>query len=470
MKFDISDLNEGQKEAYDLLCNFINDKTGDEMFVLSGFAGTGKTYLVNKVIRYIRNTHPNYKIALTAPTNKAVKVLRRAAMRDKNHVRDSKVEFQTIHRLLGLTEEITKSGEQIFTRKDYSKNSVKYYKVLVVDEVSMLDDSLFNELELYSDNVKIIFMGDPAQIPPVGRPDCIPFRDDVSDKYKFIKYQLSKIERQGLDNPIVSLGFEIRSNLEAYDPIGNFRKTSFVEGSDHLGIDLINTSLASERDRGMQLLHDMFCSDEFKRDADYAKVLAWRNKTIDKMNEILRTMIYGQDKHKIMVGEKLVANKPIMDELTNSILFNTNDEFEVKSFTIDQMPCATSHEAITVKFYNTLVQYETPDDEIDEIEIPILHESSISAFNKAANFLKEIAISTKGKDRSWLKYYSFLRQFADVNYNYAITCHKAQGSTYKNVFVIEDDMDENRNIVERNRIKYTAVTRPSDKLFLMKRV
>ena len=146
MKFDISDLNEGQREAYDLLCNFINDKQGDEMFVLSGFAGTGKTYLVNKVIRYIRNTHPNYKIALTAPTNKAVKVLRRAAMRDKNHVHDQKVEFQTIHRLLGLTEEITKTGEQIFTRKDHSKNSIKFFKVLVIDEVSMLDDTLFHEI------------------------------------------------------------------------------------------------------------------------------------------------------------------------------------------------------------------------------------------------------------------------------------------------------------------------------------
>ena len=84
--------------------------------------------------------------------------------------------------------------------------------------------------------------------------------------------------------------------------------------------------------------------------------------------------------------------------------------------------------------------------------------------------LKAYAITKKGYDakKAWVKYYEFMRQFADVGYNYAITCHKAQGSTYKNVFIIEDDIDTNQNIFERNRIKYTAYTRPTDKLFVIK--
>ena len=56
-----------------------------------------------------------------------------------------------------------------------------------------------------------------------------------------------------------------------------------------------------------------------------------------------------------------------------------------------------------------------------------------------------------------------------MNYAYAITAHKSQGSTYNTTFVLEDDIDVNSDIVERNRIKYTAYTRSSKKLYVLKR-
>jgi exodeoxyribonuclease-5 len=83
--------------------------------------------------------------------------------------------------------------------------------------------------------------------------------------------------------------------------------------------------------------------------------------------------------------------------------------------------------------------------------------------------MKLRAIQKKGKDKSWVIYYNFLRRYADVNYAYAITAHKSQGSTYNTTFVLEDDIDMNINIVERNRIKYTAYTRASKKLYVLKR-
>jgi ATP-dependent exoDNAse (exonuclease V) alpha subunit len=79
------------------------------------------------------------------------------------------------------------------------------------------------------------------------------------------------------------------------------------------------------------------------------------------------------------------------------------------------------------------------------------------------------AIEKKGADKSWIKYYEFMRRYADVIYGYSITCHKSQGSTYTNAFVLEDDIDMNLNVVERNRIKYTAYTRASKKLYVLKR-
>ncbi len=101
--------------------------------------------------------------------------------------------------------------------------------------------------------------------------------------------------------------------------------------------------------------------------------------------------------------------------------------------------------------------------------IDILHEDSESYFHVLANKLKKIAIEKRGKEKSWIKYYDFIRRFADVSYNYCISCHKSQGSTYNTTFVMEDDINLNHDIIERNRIKYTAYTRSKSKLYVLKR-
>jgi hypothetical protein len=70
--------------------------------------------------------------------------------------------------------------------------------------------------------------------------------------------------------------------------------------------------------------------------------------------------------------------------------------------------------------------------------------------------------------KAWVAYYAFMRQFADVGYNYSITAHRSQGSTYSNTFVMEGDIRANPNIFERNRILYTAYTRAAQRLFVVK--
>ena len=67
----------------------------------------------------------------------------------------------------------------------------------------------------------------------------------------------------------------------------------------------------------------------------------------------------------------------------------------------------------------------------------------------------------------WGKFYEAKRMFADIGYNYAITAHKSQGSTYETAFVVESDIDIQRDIENRNRIKYTAFTRPSKRLVII---
>jgi exodeoxyribonuclease-5 len=314
-------------------------------------------------------------------------------------------------------------------------------------------------------------MGDPAQIPPVGKPDCIPFRDELADAYGIKTLQLKKIMRQKEGNAIIHSSVQIREDLwSERNPVPPV--TSLDEHGE--GVEFLNLNDSDTRRGFSETLSKYFRSDEFKNDSEYCKIIAWRNKTVNSMNGVVRRIIFGDEesKTKILVGEKLIANTPIIIQ-GNLILFNTNDEFSVESTKIREknMLLKTFSPAVEVKlkFYDAVVTYLNKDDEIEKTSIEILHEDSEIEFSKIANLLKLKAIEKKGRDRSWLDYYDFMRNFADISYGYCTTAHKSQGSTYNTTFVIEDDILENYNIVERNRILYTSYTRASKKVYILKR-
>ena len=472
-KVDISTLNEDQKSAFNSLVDFIKDLNDDSIYVLKGWAGTGKTYTISLLVRYvlevIQPTRLWYKVGVTGPTNKSVRVIRKAT-----GISSSRVQFQTVHKILGLSEKITSDGQQIFVNSGDYKPQIRMLKLLIVDEVSMLNDDLFEELLKYRDKTKIIFMGDPAQIPPVGRQDCIPFRDELLAGYRIKTLDLKQIMRQKEGNPIIESSVKIRKNITS--------SNSGISTSNKLnqigeGIEFVNLNSTESRSSFRTILEKYYKTDKFNSDSEYCKMIGWRNKTVSSMNDLVRKVIYGEEalSSKILIGEKLIANSPIMEK--DTILFNTNDEFSVVSFETDSVDLRfkiSDHPdddpyPITLKYYDTKVSYLDEEDEICHKIIQILHEDSENDFKKLANILRVRAINKKGKDKSWLVYYNFLRRYADVNFAYAISAHKSQGSTYNTIFVLEDDIDMNWNIVERNRIKYTAYTRASRKLYVIKR-
>jgi exodeoxyribonuclease-5 len=472
-KVDTSTLNEDQKKSFDSLVDFITDPNDDSIYVLKGWAGTGKTYTISLLVRYvlevIQPTRLWYKVGVTGPTNKSVRVIRKAT-----GISSSRVQFQTVHKILGLSEKITSDGQQIFVNDGDFKPQIRTLKLLIVDEVSMLSDDLFEELLKYRDKTKIIFMGDPAQIPPVGRPDCIPFRDELLEGYRIKTLNLRQIMRQKEGNPIIESSVKIRKN------IGNSNSGISPENKINQigeGVEFVNLNSPESRSSFRAILEKYFKTDRFKDDPEYCKIIGWRNKTISSMNDLVRKVIYGEEalSSKILIGEKLIANSPILEK--DTIIFNTNDEFTVESFEVESEDLrfkVSDHPdddpyPISLKHYETLVSYLDEDDDLVRRTIRILHEGSEDEFKKLANILKLRAINKKGKDKSWLVYYNFLRRYADVMYGYSLTSHKAQGSTYDTVFLLEDDIDVNWNIIERNRIKYTAYTRSSRKLYVIKR-
>jgi exodeoxyribonuclease-5 len=296
----------------------------------------------------------------------------------------------------------------------------------------MLNDDLFEKILQYREKTKIICMGDPAQIPPVGRPDCIPFRDELADTYRIKTVELRTVMRQKEGNAIIDSSVMIRSDLNSSRSL--VPPVSQVNSHGE-GVEFLNLNSGEVRREFSKKLEGYFKTPQFSKDSEYAKIIAWRNKTVATMNDLIRSVIYGEEsqKTKILVGEKLIANNPIIQDGT--IVLNTNDEFSV----VDYVVKTESPRFMLSK---------NPDD--DPVEITLKFEK-------------------KGADKSWLHYYNFLRRYADVSYSYSITAHKSQGSTYNTTFVLEDDIDMNIDVVERNRIKYTAYTRASKKVYVLRR-
>jgi len=469
---DVDSLNPDQRAAFDKLCDFLTSPD-DSVYVIKGWAGTGKTYCVSLFVKYVLEiVYPTknwYKIAVTGPTNKSVRVIKKTS-----GIRNPRVTFQTIHKLLGLKERITMEGKQEFTNDGDFKPSINSTKLLIIDEVSMLNDDLFEKILEYRGKTKIICMGDPAQIPPVGRPDCIPFRDELAETYKIKTVELRTIMRQKEGNAIIDSSVAIRSNIGSdrsqVDPT-----TKVNEKGE--GIEFLNLNSPETRRNFSERLKEYFKTDKFAKDSEYAKIIAWRNKTVSTMNDLIRNVIYGEEAKtsKILLGEKLIANNPVIQE--GYVVLNTNEEFTVTGYEVkmDNLRFMISKNPddepveINLKFYDATVSYLNDNDEEIKVGIEILHEDSEAEFNKFANVLKLRAIEKRGADKSWLHYYNFLRRYADVSFAYAITCHKSQGSTYNTTFVLEDDIDMNLDVVERNRIKYTAYTRASKKVYVLRR-
>lgn len=446
-------LNQGQADAFMMFVDFVNSE-GDDMLKLKGFAGTGKSFLVRHLVQWLKSNKSSAKIAITAPTNKAVRVLYEARKFSDG------VTYQTIHSLLGLTENISNDGKVTFSSK--GNGTISKIKYLIVDETSMLHDEVYHLLKPHSSNVKILFIGDPAQIPPVGQTDSIPFKECISEKYEE-GYTLTEIMRQERGNPIIEASMRIRDNLQNPVPI-----PILSTQRDDKGHGLIWIDPETGRDELMHQLETHFTSKNFRDDSDYAKIIAWRNKTVFTANSAVRKMIYGDHAAKIEDREMLLANKPIFDA-DGGIMFNTSDELQVIGDPIiETRTVKFGGKSVEVKVYKCKVLTTSvikPNETIN-----ILHESSELDYFNFTEQLKERAKNMRSsKLNPWIDYYDAIKWPADVGYNYAITAHKAQGSTYKNVFLMEEDLDANKNIVERNRIKYTSYTRASHNLYVYRR-
>jgi hypothetical protein len=105
-------------------------------------------------------------------------------------------------------------------------------------------------------------------------------------------------------------------------------------------------------------------------------------------------------------------------------------------------------------------------------KVRIVHPDSYLVYAETLNFMEnrcKLSAKTGGAGAFWREYYNFKNYFAEFKYNSCLTAHKSQGSTYQKVAVVYDDMDKCGNLDERNRLIYTACSRPSKLLVIYKK-
>jgi len=271
--------------------------------------------------------------------------------------------------------------------------------------------------------------------------------------------------RQKGDNPIIDTSMIIRDNLEELNPLGNKDVTQINSSGE--GLKFLEGKVPEERAKVKDILSRYFLDPVYQDNGDFIKVIAWRNKEVNRLNKIIRSILYGPKVDTFTEGEKLVANSPLFRQSRwgdYQVAHATSSEFVVTDVvTVDRNLTNTVMNAPNIGFKGKYwcLKTESGDD------LWIVHADDRARYFDEAKRLKQRAIVERSKF-TWIQYYTFLKWNDDIAYNYAITAHKSQGSTYDNVILFEEDLDKNPDIIERNRIKYTGYTRAKKRLYVLK--
>ncbi|MGF1487805.1 MAG: AAA family ATPase, partial [Prochloraceae cyanobacterium] len=432
------------KKMIDFSDQSINNNNASRQFLLSGYAGTGKTFLVQQLLENIKDK----KVVFTAPTNKAVKVL--AAFAEKENL---KVDTKTTHSLLGLKQNVNKKTGVVTYKAPRKKPKIEY-DLVVVDESSMLDSKLYKHIKNLADSgVKVLYMGDPAQLPPVGENESKVFSELSKSNYTA---NLTEVVRYG--NEIGVVAENIRKNLNA-------DKTFFSS--------TVNENILAEKPQDwFENIIKEFQSDEYKNNPDRCKILAHTNQRVKELNQKVRQKLWGNDCAEFVVGDRIIANSSCLDEFENIIL-HTSDEITVTK--------ATKIEKDNYKVWQVTGKATESDEDI------VLNIVAPESKTKFLNDLKKLADkahqATHDWDRSnaWDEFHAHNNKYHDINHAYALTIHKSQGSTFDIVAIDEQNINatiqgltkksnNDQEIADlqklRNQLRYVAVTRAKNKVLV----
>ena len=442
-----------QSELLNLLSGFIFDDEKDSLFLLKGYAGTGKTTTISAFVNALSNV--GKKAVLLAPTGRAAKVIA---------VYSKRPAF-TIHKKIYFPKKQANGSVDFVLQPNKHRNTI-----FIVDEASMIPDSrqnqkLFETGSLLDDLIsyvyaghqcKLIFIGDTAQLPPV-KLDVSPALEVDTLTYEYHKIvteiELDEVMRQHENSGILANATQLRLQLQNEGDKFQFDIDfpdikRLIDGYD------IEDALVSAYDRdGVE---------------DTAFIVR-SNKRANQYNQQIRMKIRGQE-NEISAGDFVmvvknnyywlkessaagfIANGDICEILK---IFSVKELYGFKFAEVElrMIDYPEMHPFETVLLLDTLTS-ESPS---------LTYEES----NKLYQTVKEDYAHEKSKFKQFLaiksnKYFNALQ----VKFSYSMTCHKSQGGQWKTVFIEQPYLPDGVS-KEYFRWLYTAMTRAQEKLYLI---
>jgi hypothetical protein len=419
-------------------------KQSDDCFYsLTGSAGTGKTTLLAKIIDELQGKFKG-KTCVSAPTHKAKKVVT-----NKTGCNES----ETVQGLLGLKPDTDLEGfdvnNPIFAA--ISQKKIAGFKLVIMDESSMINNDLCATIkeDAIKYGVKILFVGDLLQLPPIKEKtsQCLIFPVN--------KYELTEVIRQNNTNPLLI--------------VLNLLRNDIINGTEEYSKYLSENPIAMNNIEGYKCLSavefgaaitESFKSISYQEDRNYCRYIAWENDSIKGANRYIRKQIYNTS-NPITEGELLLGYRTVVDVDYNVITLNSED-YIVKRWSTD-----SSTNDIKI-IYATICALD--DESGNNFTIKIVCPNDVEDNQNYTRYLEErnplLSNASKRKGRFWRYYWEFrnthfllenimrdngnglkpsLEDKKDLDYGYGITIHKSQGSTYHTVFV---DMKNINNIIK----------------------
>ncbi|MGB0486638.1 MAG: ATP-dependent DNA helicase [Flavobacteriaceae bacterium] len=441
-----------QRNAIISLSKFLTNTNNEGLYILKGYAGTGKTSLMESLANNVK--YINFKICLLAPTGRAAKVL-------SNYTRKKSY---TIHKKIYYSS-VDKFGKFQTTLK---LNKIKN-TLFIVDEASMISDTLnstdlFKRNSLLSDifkyvdfksNSKVIFLGDTAQLPPV-KQSISPALDSefILKTYgiKSMQFTLSQVVRQSNFSGILKNATTIRNNI--FDNTLNFEFEIFED------VEILNDGFE---------IQEKIESSYNSYGPNNTMIIVRSNKRANLYNQQIRKTILSYE-NIISVGDLLIITKNNYFWSSESL----NISFLANGDIVEVLEIYSIKELYTFKFAEIKIKLvDYPEQPVIDtvIILDTLNSDSPNLTYEQSNLL----YNEVQKDYSNLKsnYKRFVKikenrffNALNVKFSYSLTCHKSQGGQWPIVFIekpyLKDGID-----MDYLRWLYTAVTRSEKKLYLI---
>ncbi len=448
LQFTDFELTQDQKKALDSFSDFfLTPETS--VFILNGYAGTGKTTLIKLIVSNLQRYGFHY--ILLAPTGRAAKVLSSYC---------NELAF-TIHKHIYRQKSLL--DFRFIINYDVPKNTI-----FIIDEASLIsnestENNVFGSGKLlndlleyvfkYSSN-KIVFVGDSAQLPPVGstfHPALS--KDTFSSTYSVFFAELKTVVRQQASSSILKNATVLREciiNNEVRLPSFDYSNNDFVLLNSSEIMDAISTSYN-------------------EHGTEETIILTYSNKRALAMNRAIRNQIFHFDE-EVTNGECLMVVKNNYMPLPQDCSFN----FIANGEMIRLKKIKKYQELYDFRFLHATIQLMSiPDYDLDTLLLLDTLHTDLPSLSKDAqeklfqNVMNDyIDISNKRKRIQKVKENRFFNAL-QVKYAYAVTTHKAQGGQWKHVYIDASFLHYSELSIDILKWFYTSITRATEKVYLL---